>query len=140
MPVVFEFSAGGVVTNDAGDLVVVRVTNFAGDPKVALPKGLVEPGEAALAAAAREVTEETGFAVEPHSERPASTIEYWFVRPEDKMRVKKKVSFFRFSVVGGDPANHDEEVDEVVVAPIEEAIAMLSYASEAQAAREALGA
>lgn len=139
MSVVFEFSAGGVVTDDAGDLVVVRVTNFAGDPKVALPKGIVERGERSLSAAQREVEEETGFQVEVISERPASVVEYWFVRPDDRVRVKKKVSFFRFRVVGGNPEDHDEEVEEVLVLPVDEALAMLSYPSEVKAVREALG-
>jgi 8-oxo-dGTP pyrophosphatase MutT (NUDIX family) len=138
MAVVFEFSAGGVVTDDAGNLVVLRVRNFAGDSKVALPKGQVERGESSLAAATREVVEETGLAVEALSGKAASVIEYWYVRPDDKARVKKKVSFFRFRVIGGDASLHDDEVDEVILAPADEAIEMLSYPGEARAAREAL--
>ncbi len=140
MTVAFEFSAGGVVTDRSDNLVLVRVVNYAGDPKIALPKGLVERGESALVAATREVNEETGLEVEALSDEPASLIEYWFVRPSDKARVKKKVSFFRFDVVGGDPADHDAEVEEVLVVPIAEGLELLSYPSEAQAAREALGA
>jgi 8-oxo-dGTP pyrophosphatase MutT (NUDIX family) len=139
MSVEFEFSAGGVVTDRHGRLVLVAVRNFAGDRKIALPKGIVEKGESSLVAATREVQEETGFQVAPRSEKAASIIEYWYVRPSDKVRVKKKVSFFRFDVTGGDPSDHDAvEVDEVLVVPVDEGLAMLSYESERTAATEAL--
>jgi ADP-ribose pyrophosphatase YjhB (NUDIX family) len=49
-------SAGGVVTNDAGEVLVVsqRGTSWS------LPKGHIDPGEDALAAARREIFEESG--------------------------------------------------------------------------------
>src|SRR5216684_1236098 len=51
------FSAGGVVTNDEGNVLVVsqRGTSWS------LPKGHVDPGESALAAARREIYEESGI-------------------------------------------------------------------------------
>lgn len=50
-------SAGGVVTNDAGQVLVVsqRGTSWS------LPKGHIDPGENALAAAKREIYEESGI-------------------------------------------------------------------------------
>ncbi len=50
-------SAGGVVTKDEGNVLVVsqRGTSWS------LPKGHVDPGESALAAARREIYEESGI-------------------------------------------------------------------------------
>jgi 8-oxo-dGTP pyrophosphatase MutT (NUDIX family) len=50
-------SAGGVVTNDEGKVLVVsqRGTSWS------LPKGHIDPGENALAAAKREIYEESGI-------------------------------------------------------------------------------
>jgi 8-oxo-dGTP pyrophosphatase MutT (NUDIX family) len=50
-------SAGGVVTNDEGKVLVVnqRGTSWS------LPKGHIDPGESALAAAEREIYEESGI-------------------------------------------------------------------------------
>lgn len=107
---VFEHSAGGIVQTSGGELVVVQTRNLAGQPVVTLPKGLVEAGETTRSAARREVTEETGFDVRLTTQAPAGVAEYWFVR--GRVRVKKRVEFFRFTVTGGDPDRHDEEVDQ----------------------------
>jgi 8-oxo-dGTP pyrophosphatase MutT (NUDIX family) len=50
-------SAGGVVTNDEGEVLVVsqRGTSWS------LPKGHIDPGESELAAAKREIYEESGI-------------------------------------------------------------------------------
>jgi len=50
-------SAGGVVTNDDGEILVVsqRGTSWS------LPKGHIDPGENALVAAKREIYEESGI-------------------------------------------------------------------------------
>lgn len=50
-------SAGGVVTNDEGEVLVVsqRGTSWS------LPKGHIDPGESALEAARREIYEESGI-------------------------------------------------------------------------------
>ncbi len=52
--------AGGVITNDKGEVVVVEQGHHT-DPSWSLPKGHVEPGEDFLTAAKREVEEETGL-------------------------------------------------------------------------------
>ena len=133
---VFEHSAGGIVQTAGGKLVVVQTRNLAGRPVVTLPKGLVETGETALSAARREVTEETGYEVRATTPSPAGVTEYWFVR--ERVRVRKRVEFFRFTVTGGDPARHDGEVDQVLVLEPESAIAMLSYPTEREVVQEAL--
>lgn len=124
-----------MLTSD-GKLVVIRTRNLAGRPVVTLPKGLVETGETALAAAAREVTEETGFQVRAVTRAPAAATVYWFVR--ERVRVRKRVEFFRFTVTGGDPARHDHEVEEVLVLEPESALAMLTYPGEREVVEKAL--
>jgi len=133
---VFEHSAGGVVVTADGKLVVVRTVNLKGKPVITLPKGLLERGESPLAAARREVHEETGFEVRATSEKPVGILEYWFVR--GGVRVKKRVDFFGFGVVGGDASLHDSEVDQVLILSPLDAIAMLSYPTEADLARVAM--
>ena len=136
MKTVFEHSAGGVVLTADGNLVVVRTTNLAGRPVVTLPKGLIETGEKAVRAACREVTEETGLEVTAVGDSPIDILEYWFVR--DRVRVKKRVVFFRFTVEGGSTALHDDEVDEVLVLDPAAAVGMLSYPTERDVVRKTL--
>jgi 8-oxo-dGTP pyrophosphatase MutT (NUDIX family) len=50
-------SAGGVVTNDAGEVLVVSQHGTSWS----LPKGHIDPGENALATARREIYEESGI-------------------------------------------------------------------------------
>lgn len=115
---------------------MIRTRNLAGQPVVTLPKGLVETGETALSAARREVTEETGFQVRAFTRAPAAATGYWFVR--ERVRVRKRVEFFRFTVTGGEPARHDHEVDDVLVLEPESALAMLTYPGEREVVEKAL--
>ena len=52
-----ELSAGGVIFNRAGEIVVVEQLG----PSFSLPKGHVDEGETELQAALREIREETGI-------------------------------------------------------------------------------
>ena len=68
-----EISAGGVVVRQMRGRCWLAAIEPAGrsaaggKPVLALPKGLVEPGESALAAARREFKEETGFDLDASS-------------------------------------------------------------------------
>jgi 8-oxo-dGTP diphosphatase len=132
-----DFSVGGVVTDDAGRVALICTRSLAGGLVWGLPKGHPKPGEHPLAAARREVEEETGLQVEVSSPEPAARIDYWFMA-KDGERVHKRVDFYRMLAVGGDPAGHDDEVEEVAVLEPGEARDRLTYANERTALDEAL--
>ncbi|MGA8363627.1 MAG: NUDIX domain-containing protein [Solirubrobacteraceae bacterium] len=122
-----EISAGGVVVRNQ-QVVVIVPTRRAGDGSrvLALPKGHVDPGESALQAATREVREETGILAEPVRELGESR--YWYRR--DGRSVGKTVTFYLFTYVSGDTADHDDEVLEARWIDLREALTELSYEGE----------
>jgi 8-oxo-dGTP pyrophosphatase MutT (NUDIX family) len=122
-----EFSAGGVVVR-GGEVVVIVPTRRAADGSrvLALPKGHVDPGETPVEAAEREVREETGIIAEFVSE--LGETRYWYRR--DGRTIGKSVSFFLFSHLGGDTADHDDEVEEVRWIGLEQALEELSHEAE----------
>jgi 8-oxo-dGTP pyrophosphatase MutT (NUDIX family) len=122
-----EFSAGGVVVRD-GQVVVIVPTRRAADGSrvLALPKGHVDPGEAPIEAATREVREETGVVGEPVCELGESR--YWYRR--DGRTIGKSVVFYLFTYVDGDIEDHDDEVEEVRWIDLHEAQAELSHEAE----------
>jgi 8-oxo-dGTP pyrophosphatase MutT (NUDIX family) len=122
-----ERSAGGVVVRE-GEIVVIVPTRRASDGSrvLALPKGHIDPGETALQAATREVREETGIVGEPVHE--LGEARYWYRR--DGQTIPKSVSFFLFSYVEGDTADHDDEVEEARWISLQDAQSELSHAAE----------
>jgi len=123
-----EFSAGGVVVNDAHEVIVIVPTRRAADGSkvLALPKGHPDGGESALDAALREVREETGVVAE--LVESLGQVRYWYQR--DGRRISKVVEFFLLRYVEGDLADHDHEVEDARWVPAEEAARTLSYAGE----------
>ena len=93
-----------------------------------LPKGHVEPGETALEAAVREVTEETGIEGQVIAE--LGTIDFWFVA--DGRRVHKTVHHFLLVALdpGQELSDADVEVSEVAWVPLTELADRLAYADE----------
>ena len=122
-----EVSAGGVLVRDGQVAVIVPTRRAADGSRVlALPKGHVDPGETAIEAAGREVREETGLRGEPRCELGKSR--YWYRR--DGRTIGKTVTFYLFSFLDGDTADHDDEVEEVRWIPLREAETELSHAAE----------
>lgn len=118
------------------DVLVIVPTRRAADGSLvlALPKGHIDEGETRLAAATREVREETGVRAEPLAE--LGEVRYWYVR--GGRRVPKSVFFFLFRFLDGDPKDHDEEVSEARWMPLERAQSELSYQGEREMVRRAL--
>lgn len=122
-----EFSAGGVVVRGEEVVVIVPTRRAADGSRVlALPKGHVDPGETPVQAAEREVREETGILAEPVHE--LGETRYWYRR--DGRTIGKAVCFFLFSYLGGDTADHDDEVEDVRWVSLREAERTLSHAAE----------
>lgn len=141
VPTKFQLSSGGVVfrRTDEGEIEVALIATTApdGSRRWALPKGLVERGEAMPAAALREVQEETGLT--GHVLDQVDVVEYWYrwQEAEGPVRYHKKVYFYLIEATGGDVADHDWEVEAARWFPLEEAIATAAYESEQRVLRKA---
>jgi 8-oxo-dGTP pyrophosphatase MutT (NUDIX family) len=106
-----------------------------GEPTLRLPKGKLEAGESAAAAALREVAEETG--VRARIVEPLDEVRYRYPDRRRGGRVEKRVRFFLMQHVAGRPAAADGEMERVFWCPIDDAVARLTYGTEAAVVREA---
>jgi 8-oxo-dGTP pyrophosphatase MutT (NUDIX family) len=107
---------------------------------LALPKGLVDPGEKPQAAAVREVREETGIVAEPVTK--LSDNKYVYVRTwGDGKRVFKIVSFYLMRYVSGEidnlKADMRIEVKRALWVPLADATSQLAYSNERKVLRQA---
>src|SRR5262245_36663119 len=132
-----EISAGCVVYRETDGLTEVALIQPRDRKAWALPKGLIEPGEQPEAAAERETREETGLLGKIVSR--IDTIKYSYMAKWEKppTRVFKIVTFYLLEFSGGDPSQHDREVDRVEWFPIEKAISSASYPQEKTIIRKA---
>jgi 8-oxo-dGTP pyrophosphatase MutT (NUDIX family) len=138
-----EISSGGVVLREiAGVWHVALIEPQKESPRtprrrtramLALPKGLVDPGETPQATAVREVREETGIHAEPLTK--LTDIKYVYVRTwGNGERVFKIVSFYLLRYLSGEiddlaPAMRIE-VKRALWAPLADAARQLAYSSE----------
>ena len=100
---------------------------------LALPKGLIDPGEKPEQAALREVAEETGLTAVPITK--LGDIKYVYLRSGgDKQRVFKIVSFYLFRYKSGEIDQITQEmrveVKRALWIPLEEAASKLAYRGE----------
>ena len=148
-----EISAGGVVVCRAGEgweMAVIepqtehsltRPARKTGQRVVlALPKGLVDPGEKPEQTALREVREETGLTAT--SITKLADIKYVYVRSwGDGQRVFKIVSFYLFRYQSGqiDDVSREMrvEVKRALWIPLEDAPRKLAYRGERDVVRRA---
>jgi 8-oxo-dGTP pyrophosphatase MutT (NUDIX family) len=107
---------------------------------LALPKGLVDPGERPETTAVREVKEETGVVGEPVTK--LTDIKYVYTRTwGDHERVFKIVSFYLLRYVSGEIDNLAPEmrieVKRALWVPLSEAASQLAYSSERKVIQQA---
>jgi 8-oxo-dGTP pyrophosphatase MutT (NUDIX family) len=122
---ILEFSAGGLVVDAQGQVLLIRARDLRNQPVWTLPKGTLVTGETSEQAALREVREETGYECEVVRELEAVT--YWFQR--NGQRIKKTVRWYLMRPVAK-VGEHDHEVDETAWLPPAEATSRLRYDSD----------
>src|SRR6185312_7006490 len=112
--------AGGIVVLDAPEP-LIAVVRLRKDNAWVLPKGKLKPGEDALAAAKREVVEETGHEVEVHEFLGAMS------REAGKPKV---VQFWRMSALDAPPRKLMHDVRAVKWLPLAKALKTLTHPHE----------
>jgi 8-oxo-dGTP pyrophosphatase MutT (NUDIX family) len=123
------------VVHDSDVIVVVPVQRDANRrPVLALPKGHLDEGETAEAAAIREVTEETGVNADLIDK--LGDVEYTYERRG--RRRAKRVTFYLFEYRSGSLEDHDHEIDNARWMPLEEAARSLTYPGEREIVRRAM--
>lgn len=148
-----EISAGGVVVRDIAGTwhaALIEPQKDGSPPAkkarktspavLALPKGLLDPGETAKDAAVREVREETGITAEIITK--LADIKYVYVRSwGDSERVFKIVSFYLLRYVSGEigeiTLEMRVEVKRALWVPLAEASPQLAYGNERKVVRQA---
>jgi 8-oxo-dGTP pyrophosphatase MutT (NUDIX family) len=126
-------SAGGVIHRRHDGRVEIVLVHRRQPPLWALPKGTPDAGETLAETAIREASEETGLRVE--IEEPIRSITYFFVH--GRTRFHKTVHFFLMRPAGGRLEDHDHEFDEVRWLQIDEALRLMTHATERQVVEHA---
>ena len=120
-----QVSAGGLVIDERGQVLLIRARDLRNRPVWTLPKGALTAGETNEDAALREVQEETGYRCDVV--RHLESITYWFQR--DGQRIRKTVHWFLMRPIEK-VGEHDHEVDEVSWVGADDAVKQLRYDSD----------
>ena len=99
-------TSAGVIVTDGQRLLLGHATH---SPRWDIPKGIAEPGESFLAAAVRELEEETGLVVSPgvlrdlgvHAYRPDKDLALFVWMPAEMPRADRLVCRSMFALRGG---------------------------------------
>lgn len=129
LPVVREYSAGGLVFDGQGRVAVIARHSRSGHLEWCLPKGHIEKGETPQQTAVREVFEETGILGEVVDS--IATIDYWFTGTTQ--RVHKLVHHYALRQIGGDltvEGDPDHEAEDAIWVRFEDLDDVLSYLNE----------
>lgn len=135
---IHRISSGGVVFRPAGaahEVVLIRVARADGHAWT-LPKGWVEKGEDLEQTAVREVREETGL--DARILRKLGELTYEFYAKADRSRVHKTVHLFLLECLGGNTADHDDEVEEARWFSLGDAVQTLTYKNEREMLEKAV--
>ncbi len=129
LPVVREYSAGGLVFDSKGRVAIIARHSRSGHLEWCLPKGHIEKGETPQQTAVREVHEETGILGEVVDS--IATIDYWFTGTSQ--RVHKLVHHFALKQVGGEltvEGDPDHEAEDAIWVDFADLDDVLSYPNE----------
>lgn len=129
LPVVREYSAGGLVFDDRGHVAIIARHSRSGHLEWCLPKGHIEKGETPQQTAVREVHEETGILGEVVDS--IATIDYWFTGTSQ--RVHKLVHHFALRQIGGEltvEGDPDHEAEDAIWVDFNDLDDVLSYPNE----------
>ncbi|WP_416174416.1 MAG: NUDIX hydrolase [Bifidobacterium crudilactis] len=129
LPVVREYSAGGLIFDDAEHVAIIARHSRSGHLEWCLPKGHIEKGETPEQTAVREVHEETGILGEVVDS--IATIDYWFTGTTQ--RVHKLVHHFVLRQIGGSlsvEGDPDHEAEDAIWVDFDDLDSVLSYPNE----------
>lgn len=129
LPIVREYSAGGLVFDSLGRVAIIARHSRSGHMEWCLPKGHIEKGETPQQTAVREIQEETGIFGEIVDS--IATIDYWFTGTSQ--RVHKLVHHFALRYVSGELTvlgDPDHEAEDAMWVNFTELNDVLSYPNE----------
>lgn len=129
LPVVREYSAGGLVFDERGRVAIIARHSRSGHLEWCLPKGHIEKGETPEQTAVREVHEETGILGEVITS--IATIDYWFTGTSQ--RVHKLVHHYALHMIGGElsvEGDPDHEAEDAMWVDFDKLGNVLSYPNE----------
>lgn len=131
-----EFSAGGIVFNKSGQVLLINNASMR-DPEKSywgFPKGHLESGETSRQAAVREIQEETGLKVEIVGNAGESKYVYTL----DEEKIFKAITVFVMKQTGGELKFQPEELLAVEWVSPEEALKRLSFSQDKGLLKQAL--